>query len=224
LFALLVALPVKAESVETGTTATEVTATPKPVVTTDSKVTVKSLKKHTVGKKAKKAIAWLKARGFEVDKGKPVNTASKVKPGKVAEIRYHGSLLEDGHLRYRAKVTIRVYKFKDPGQFWTKKDVREVLSDSCDKHGVKGKKKQWVINKYIRIIFGKSPTSSAESRSGNEKAGHRNGCFGLLQFATNWIGKTDKRGDGYWALDRGVRVFVDGGPEAMQNAWKATYW
>ena len=73
----------------------------------------------------------------------------------------------------------------------------------------------YIEAKILKLINGES--------TGNPRAGHVHGCYGLLQFNQGWVHGKDWRGDGRASIRVIVTLYRKHGVAPLRKHWKATW-
>lgn len=95
----------------------------------------------------------------------------------------------------------------------SKSEVRQLLENACDKYGVTGSDRTWIIEMGLNISWKESRWNpSAQNKSSS--------ASGLFQFLKAW-GPLENRLDPVWSANRFVKVFVDGGKSKIYQHWRS---
>lgn len=129
-----------------------------------------------------------------------------------------GETKEKKQVRKQSNATVQSIeptKTKKVSTQWSESQVRSTLEASCDKYGVSGAEKEWVVNAGVRIAY-------RESRYNTQAKNKSSSATGLFQFLKAWGSEADRL-DPYWSCNRFVKVYVSGGQKKIKQHWKATY-
>lgn len=96
----------------------------------------------------------------------------------------------------------------------TEAQVRSLIESGCDRYGITGKDRAWVIEAWMRVTW-------SESRWNPSAQNPNSTACGIAQFLAAW-GDKEKRLDPLWSAHRFARVYAEGGKAKIRQHWKAT--
>ena len=97
---------------------------------------------------------------------------------------------------------------------WSEAQVKAALYAGCEKYGITGSDRSWLVAAGLRIAW-------AESRYNPSARNANSSAAGLFQFLAPW-GSLEARLDPVWSCNRFCRVYRDGGEAAIRRHWAAT--
>lgn len=94
------------------------------------------------------------------------------------------------------------------------KQVTDMLSKWCDRYGITGANRKWLIATGVNVAW-------HESRYDPKCINRSSGAAGLYQFLPGW-GSLTNRLDPDWSTRRFVKCFKEGGKAAIRKHWAQT--